>query len=102
MYKVIRFFVDLQDNNHPYKPGDTFPREGKEVTAERLAELAGDKNKQGQPLIVKEAEAAEGKSIDKMTVPELQAYAAEKGIDIAGADKKADILAKIKEAEAAE
>jgi len=100
MYKVIKFFVDLQDNNHPYKPGDTFPREGKEVTAERLAELAGDKNKQGCPLIV--AEAAEGKSIDKMTIAELQAYAKEKEIDLAGATAKADILAKIKEAEAAE
>ena len=51
MYKVITFFCDLQDNNHAYNPGDTFPRKGKEVNAERLAELAGDKNKQGQPLI---------------------------------------------------
>lgn len=102
MYKVVKFFVDLQDNNHPYKPDDTFPRAGKEVTEERLAELASDKNKQGCPLIVKEAEAAEGKSVDKMTVAELQAYAKEKEIDLAGATAKADILAKIKEAEAAE
>lgn len=51
MYKVIKMFADLQDNNYIYNPGDTFPRKGKEVNAERLAELAGDKNKQGQPLI---------------------------------------------------
>lgn len=53
MYKVIKFFVDLQDNNHPYNVGDTFPREGHEVTEERLAELAGSNNKQGVPLIAK-------------------------------------------------
>lgn len=51
MYKVIKFFADLQDKNHAYNVGDEFPRKGKEVTAERLAELAGSNNKQGQPLI---------------------------------------------------
>lgn len=51
MYKVVKLFADLQDNNYVYNPGDTFPRKGKEVNAERLAELAGDKNRQGQPLI---------------------------------------------------
>jgi hypothetical protein len=51
MYKVITFFVDLQDNNHPYNAGDTFPRKGLAVTKERLAELAGSENKQGKPLI---------------------------------------------------
>jgi hypothetical protein len=51
MYKVINFFVDLQDNNQPYNVGDTFPRKGLNVSEGRFAELAGDKNKQGQPLI---------------------------------------------------
>lgn len=51
MYKVIKFFTDLQDNNHPYNEGDVFPRAGVEVTADRIAELAGAKNKQGVPLI---------------------------------------------------
>lgn len=50
-YKVIKFFVDLQDNNHPYKVGEPFPRPGKEVSAERIAELEGKNNKQGCPLI---------------------------------------------------
>ena len=53
MYKVINFFTDLQDNNHAYNVGDTFPRKGLEVTPERIAELAGGKNKQGKPLIAK-------------------------------------------------
>lgn len=51
MYKVINFFTDLHDNDHPYNVGDTFPREGVEVTEERLAELAGSSNRQGKPLI---------------------------------------------------
>lgn len=53
MYKVINFFTDLQDFNHPYKVGDVFPRQGMNVSEERLKELAGSKNKQGKPLIEK-------------------------------------------------
>jgi len=53
MYQVIRFFTDLKDNDYAYKVGDTFPREGVEVSEERLAELAGSDNKQGTPLIKK-------------------------------------------------
>ena len=50
-YKVIKFFTDLQDNDHPYNEGDIFPRSGVTVTAERLEELSGKENKQGVPLI---------------------------------------------------
>ena len=52
MYKAIKFFTDLQDNNHPYNVGDVFPRDGLEVTDARIAELSGSNNKQGEPLIV--------------------------------------------------
>lgn len=51
MYKVIKAFADLHDNNHFYKRGDIFPREGVKVKEKRIAELAGEKNKQGAPLI---------------------------------------------------
>lgn len=51
MYKVIKHFCDLQDKNHSYNEGDIFPRKGLEVSEERLAELAGNNNKQGKPLI---------------------------------------------------
>lgn len=51
MYKVIEFFADLQDNNHEYNVGDSFPRVGVEVSEERCAELAGRQNKRGIPLI---------------------------------------------------
>jgi len=57
MYKVIRYFTDLQDAEHPYNVGDTFPREGMAVTDKRFAELSGSDNLQRTPLIeeVKEA-----------------------------------------------
>ena len=51
MYKVIESFTDLQDNNYVYYVGDTFPRNGVEVDAERIAELASYKNRRGVPLI---------------------------------------------------
>ena len=51
MYKVIKSFTDLQDNNYAYYVGDTFPRNGVEVYAERIAELESDKNRLGVPLI---------------------------------------------------
>jgi hypothetical protein len=51
MYEVIKYFIDLQDKNHAYNVGDTYPRKGLEVKPERFAELAGSENKQGEPLI---------------------------------------------------
>lgn len=51
MYKVIKFFTDLQDNSYAYHEGDIFPREGLDVTQKRLKELSSDKNKRGIPLI---------------------------------------------------
>ena len=39
---------------------------------------------------------------NKMTVPQLEAYAAEKGIDLEGASRKAEIIAKIAAAETAD
>lgn len=60
MYKVIKMFADLQDNNHVYEVGDIFPREGLKVSEARLAELSSSRNKQWEPLIelVKEAPKA--------------------------------------------
>lgn len=50
MYQVIRAFTDLKAS-HVYSVGDTFPHNGVEVDAERIAELASDRNKLGVPLI---------------------------------------------------
>lgn len=51
MYRVIKAFVDLQDNNHKYDVGDNYPRKGYKPSNERIAELSGSDNKQGCPLI---------------------------------------------------
>ena len=56
MYRVIKSFTDLQDNNYAYYVGDTFPHNGVEVDAKRVAELASDKNRLGVPLIEEIAE----------------------------------------------
>ena len=56
MYKVIKRFRDLKDNNHAYSVGDTFPHNGVDVDSERIAELASDKNRLGVPLIEEIAE----------------------------------------------
>ena len=66
MYKVIKYFTDLQDKEHPYNSGDTFPRDGIQVSAERLKELSGKDNKQGTPLI---EEVKEGVSAKKEEAP---------------------------------
>lgn len=68
MYKVLKYFVDLQDNNHPYNVGDTFPREGATANGERILELSGKNNKQGQPLI---------EAVEFMNKPEPEAYTEE-------------------------
>lgn len=67
MYKVIKLFSDLQDKNHVYNVGDTFPRPGLAVNPERLAELSGSENKQGTPLIerVEEKKGAPKKAAKK-------------------------------------
>ena len=50
-YRVIKRFTDLQDGNHLYNEGDTFPREGVTVTEERLVELSTAANRRHIPLI---------------------------------------------------
>lgn len=66
MYKVIKHFVDLQDKNHPYYVGETYPRKGLGVTKERLDELASNNNKRGEALI-EEVKETQKKSETKKT-----------------------------------
>ena len=85
MYKVIHYFTDLQDFNHPYDVGDIFPRQGVSVTEERLKELSGSNNKQKRPLIKCTENKVEQKSytkteINRMPASELKALAIENGI----------------------
>ena len=59
MYKVLVAFTDLQDKNRTYNVGDTFPRDGFKVSAERLQELSSTNNKRGVALIEKIGEKRE-------------------------------------------
>jgi hypothetical protein len=59
MYRVIKYFTDLQDNNHEYNVGDIYPHNKKKVSASRIKELSTDKNRQGVPLIEKAEEPKE-------------------------------------------
>ena len=71
-YKVIHYFTDLQDFNHPYKVGDEFPRLGLKVSDKRLEELASNKNKQGKPLIKKMEERQKEDFSQYMNAPEIE------------------------------
>lgn len=59
MYRVIKYFTDLQDNDHEYNVGDIYPHNKKKVSASRIKELSTDKNRQGVPLIEKAEEPIE-------------------------------------------
>lgn len=59
MYRVIKYFTDLQDNDHEYNVGDIYPHNKKKVSASRIKELSTDKNRQGIPLIEKVEEPTE-------------------------------------------
>lgn len=65
MYKVIKSFSDLQDGGFVYRAGDAFPRLGKDVTRERVAELSSANNKRKEALIRYEEE--QNKSIAEET-----------------------------------
>lgn len=73
MFKVIKYFTDLEDNRYPYHVGDTFPHKGMEVSEERLAELSSDRNKRGIPLIKKvETEEAETETVEDPKAEEIE------------------------------
>ena len=55
-----------------------------------LVEATADDNTDGE-----KNDNSGATDLDKMTVPQLKAYAAEKGIDLEGASRKDDIIAKI-------
>ena len=69
MYKVTKYFTDMQDNNFAYNVGDEYPRKGMSVLPSRIRELATDKNRQGVPLIEEipdiEEKTKKKKSVEK-------------------------------------
>lgn len=70
MYRVVKFFTDLKDNNHAYYPGDKFPRDGAIVSEQRCEELASEHNRRGMPLIEKIVEAKEPEPVAETVAEE--------------------------------
>lgn len=103
MYKAIVEFYDLADGDRKYSVGDEYPRAGFVVSDERLAELAGNKNKLGKPVIEKtgkvekvdheDAEITREK-IEKMPFLGLKALATKNGI-VTENKKTAELRAEI-------
>lgn len=107
-YKVIHSFTDLQDNNHPYKVGDSFPRLGLVVSDARLNQLSGKNNKRGKALIeiveeqelelpfVTVGEKYTKTEINRMPLAELRKLATEKKVvgveDMNGAELKKALI----------
>lgn len=52
MYKVIKTFTDLQDNNYKYGVGDEYPRSGLKVSKKRIEELSTTNNRRGCVFII--------------------------------------------------
>lgn len=86
-YKVTQAIRDLQDNQHYYRAGDVFPREGLKVDDERVVELV-----KGGYIV---ADVEEDADLSKLKKDELVALAVEKGIEVDTKDTKADIIEKL-------
>lgn len=118
-YKVIHYFEDLQDFNHPYRVGDVFPRLGMKVSEARLKQLSTANNRQKKPLIelveekviVEVEEINEDKIVEKqppkytktdinrMSTAELKKFAKEQSIsgykDMTGGELKKVLIDKL-------
>ena len=108
-HKVIKFFTDLQDGDHPYNVGEEFPREGVTVSEARIQELSTVANRQGVPLIQAVEEdpdngdtaygipVVEGhfveKSLSAMKKKDLSKLAQDLGLDISECKVTADFVA---------
>ena len=100
-YIVTRNIIDTKDNNRFYETGDTFPREGVEVSKDRLAELIGkgvlsakgEETPAPAPTVeVAPAEETE-KPVEKLKVAELKELLDNAGVEYEADAKKADLVA---------
>lgn len=103
-YIVTKNIIDTKDNNRFYEEGDTFPREGFDVSKDRLAELIGkgvlsvkgEETPAPAPTEevapVEEVEEAE-KPVEKLKVAELKELLDKAGVEYEADAKKADLVA---------
>lgn len=101
-YIVTRNIIDTKDNNRFYETGDTFPREGFEVSKDRIAELIGKgvlgvKGEETPAPAPNEEEApvegTEEKPVEKLKVAELKELLDGAGVEYEADAKKADLVA---------
>lgn len=103
-YIVTKNIIDTKDNNRFYEAGDTFPREGFEVSKDRIAELIGkgvlsakgeETPAPAQTPTEEEApvEGTEEKPVEKLKVAELKELLDGAGVKYEADAKKADLVA---------
>ena len=106
-YIVTRNIIDTKDNNRFYETGDTFPREGFEVSKDRIAELIGKGVLGVKGEETPEAPEAEApapteekapveeteKPVEKLKVAELKELLDGAGVEYEADAKKADLVA---------
>lgn len=102
-YIVTRNIIDTKDNNRFYEEGDIFPREGFEVSQDRIAELIGkgvlsakgeEAPAPAQTRTEEEAPAEETeKPLEKLKVAELKELLDKAGVEYEADAKKADLVA---------
>lgn len=78
MYKVVKHFLDLQDDSHEYNVGDTFPRDGKEVSLARITELSTEQNRR-KTVLIEEVKEEEEKVLVEENETEEKPQKANKG-----------------------
>ena len=84
-YKTLKAIRDLQDDEHYYKKGATYPRKGFEVAQERLDEL------------VQIGAIEKTQDLNKLTKAELITLAEDNQVEVVDSDTKADIIEKLGE-----
>lgn len=81
MFIVINAFLDLQDAEYLYDVGDAYPREGLEPSEERIKELLGADNLQGQSMIKAVKTVPADKKSEEVTESELSKEDTEENAD---------------------
>lgn len=106
MYIVTRYFTDAQDNEHFYREGDIYPRDGLSVSEQRIQDLMNGNNFQRISLIKKVPDKKEDNSsivwtadeINSMPYMKLKSVAKHNGIDVEekkAADIRSELIEKL-------
>lgn len=102
-YKTTKAILDTQDNDFCYYAGAIYPRQGLEVSKERLETLvnnghivAVDDNKPEPVFEVDERETEDHK--EELTSKEIKAKLDELGVDYKSRASKADLLTLLEKA----